>query len=239
MDITTIIPSFHSPDLDEICIRSIERFKPKGWNVRHVVVENSDDHSFKQRIMCLGAVEWVQNPTEQREASANAVAIRDGLRLLNTNWALILHCDTCVVSPMFFTALERATKSGMKLVGTQYYPPKGKPNCYHCSGIFAHKSVLRKADYTKKSVDAADDITAYCRREKITRHCFQNTLNDSSLVNSLPEPYKSFHVDRCIMGGEVAFLHLGRGIPKTRGTYSKPGRVYLKEWVNFCRERIA
>ena len=236
MDITTIIPSFHSPDLDEVCIRSVEWFKPKGWNVTHIVVENSDDDSFKRRIMSLGSVEWVQNSIEQREATANAIAIREAIPLVKTDWALILHCDTCVVSEQFFHSIKKAADRGIKLIGTQYYPPKGTPNCYHCSGIFVHRNILKAADYSKKKVDAAEDLTFYAREHGIPRHCFQNTLNDPSFS---AQHYEDFRVDRCIMDGEVTFLHLGRGIPKTRGTYSKPGRVYLKEWLGFCKEMIA
>ena len=37
---------------------------------------------------------------------------------------------------------------------------------------------------------------------------------------------------------EVVFLHLGRGAPKTFGTYSKQNRTSLQEWNSFIVDEV-
>jgi hypothetical protein len=52
---------------------------------------------------------------------------------------------------------------------------------------------------------------------------------------SVDEDYRGFNVDRCLSSnGEVMFLHLGRGIPKTQKTYHKSGKVDVSGWIEFC-----
>jgi hypothetical protein len=236
MQLDTIIPSFHSPDLTACCIRSIERYKPASWQIRHIVVENSGDTSYRARIESLGNVLWVQHPTDKTEASANAEGIKIGSVFVRAPWVLILHCDTFVTSEKFFAAIEQKINDGYRLIGTQRYPNPSAENCYHCSGIVADAEIACCADYSKKRIDACEDLTFYCRERNIKRNCFRNTFNMPELVNTIPDKWRGLHVDRCVDDdNNVIFLHLGRGIPKTRHTYNKPNRVYLKEWLSFCR----
>lgn len=234
MNIDTIIPSFHSPDLTEACIRSFNKFKPAVWNIRHIVVENSNDTSYQERIERLGSVLWIQNPTDKTEAAANARAVEVGMKAVIAPWVMILHCDTVVCSSMFFTAMEAKMNDGYLMIGTERYPSSAGENCYHCSGIMVRSDIARQANYDSKKIDACDDLTFFCRNNNIKRTCFRNTFNMPEL--KMPDNISGFHVDRCVDdAGDVIFLHLGRGIPKTSGSYKKPNRVYLGEWLKHCR----
>lgn len=236
MIVDTIIPSFHSPDLTEICVRSIKRHCPDTWRIRHIVVENSNDMSYKTRTEAQGNILWIQNPTDKTEAAANAHAVEVAMKAVTAPWVLILHCDTAVCSQAFYKAIEAKVNEGYQLIGTERYPSATGENCFHCSGIFAAADVAKQANYDSKKIDACDDLTFWCREHKIKRMCFRNTFNMPSLANTLQDKYCNFHVDRCVDDdGNVIFLHLGRGIPKTNGSYKKPGRVYLREWLSFCR----
>jgi len=83
--------------------------------------------------------------------------------------------------------------------------------------------------------DVGDIPTLICRSDELQHFCFSNTFNDEKLIDTLDEPFKSFHVDRCIgPDRKVMWMHLGRGTPKTQGTYQKTNRVYLPEWIDFC-----
>ena len=84
-------------------------------------------------------------------------------------------------------------------------------------------------------MDVGDTYTKYCRDNNLPYFCFPNTFNKNNLADNLEEKFRLFHVDRSLdHEGNVMFMHLGRGIEKTHNAYSKPNRVYLPEWYEFC-----
>lgn len=244
-ELDVIIPSFRSPDLTRICVASFERFRPADLWIRYVVVENSDDASYRELIEGASgrpfSVVWVQNPTDERESRANAIAIIEGRKHVCAEWAFVAHNDVCVTSPRFYDELRRKTTEGHGLVGTVLDPIR--VNAIHVSGYLLHSSLLSELDMWpivengQLTHDVGDMATVVCRERGIPHFCFRNTFNDPSAIGSVPERYREFHVDRCLSEDErdVIFMHLGRGSPKTLGTYGKPNRVTLREWVEFCQ----
>ena len=242
--LSVIIPSFRSRDLTLIAIRSFEEFKPKDLYIRYIVVENSDDTSYKEEILgCAENVIWIDNPTEALGSEANAEAIEIGLRKVNTEWVFLCHCDICVSSNLFFEELYGKIKEGYELIGTVLDP--ARINAIHISGCLVTEEMADKVSYCPlysgetQVLDVGDSLTVYCREHDIKHYCFENTFNSPELREKVNDDYRDFKVDRCLNDdGEVMFLHLGRGIPKTQKTYKKAGRVDLKGWVDFCNREV-
>lgn len=232
--IDVIIPSVNTPVLDSLCIRSFEKFRPKDISVRYIVVENSPADGYKKEICGLGDVVWVQNNTGKTETKANADGLRVGAKYAKSEYLFFAHCDTFVTSPLFYTVLKAYAESGHKLVGTVLYENKGM-SCYHVSGLLVHRELIEKVDLMAQTIDACDELTFYCRANNIKMYCFPNTFNGTADAGAIKEKYRKIRVDRCVYKGEVIFMHLGRGVPKTRGKYSKPGRCLLPQWVAFCK----
>jgi len=249
-EITVITPTFRSPHLADIFVRSFEKFKPKDLEIKYVIVENSDDVSYKDHVLTLAKnIVWIQNPGipsiyEKGEgSSANGLGVDKALEYADTEYVFIAHCDTCVTNKSFFENIALKANEGNVLVGTVLDP--SRIHAVHISGLLI-KSEIAKAmnimpvwEEGKMILDVGDSYTQYCRDNNLPYFCFPNTFNDHALAASLDEKFRDFHVDRSLDSqGNVMFMHLGRGIEKTHNTYSKPNRVYLPGWYNFCNSLL-
>jgi len=239
-NLSVIIPSFHSEDLTCICVKSFEKFKPENLSIHYIVVENSDNISYKDEILgCAKNITWINNPTSAIGSEANAEAIDIGLIKVNTEWVFLCHCDICVCSNLFFKDLFKKVAEGYKLIGTVCDPIRIQ--AIHVSGYLTTIDLANKVSPYPVYIDSAqildvgDSLTKYCRDNDIKHYCFKNTFNCPEIIESLNENYRDFKVDRCVNDNcEVIFMHLGRGIPKTNKTYKKIGRVDVDGWDKFC-----
>ena len=244
-ELSVIIPSYHSKALTLICIESFERFKSKGMEMTYIVIENSDDISYRDDVLNSATnVKWMINPTKLRGSDANADALRIGLKEVKSEFVFLCHCDTCVASKLFFDELLKKAKDGYRMVGTGL--DNTRINACHISGIFVDTEIARSVDMfpsyqnCKMIMDVGDDITKYCRDNDIKHTCLNNTYNLFDEGSLLDDKYRGFRVNRSVnKSGEVLFMHLGRGIPKTQGVYKKEGRIYLAEWIAFCRRLLS
>ena len=249
-NLDVIIPTFKSYKLAEIVIRSFEKFKPADLYVRYIVVENSDDDSYRDKILELPNTMWIQNSDATNifqvgnGSDANASGIMMGLEFVMSDYVFICHCDVCVTSKEFFKSCLEKLKEGYKLVGTCLDP--SRINAIHISGLFVETKLAKDVSYYpvvkdgQMTHDVGDLLTQKCRDEKIKHYSFTNTFNTPPLAKQCnPEKYRDFHVDRCLDDkGNVMFMHLGRGIEKQFGKYYKPNRVYFPQWVDFCENII-
>jgi len=241
-----ILPSFHSRDLLLTCMRSFEKFAPdRAVKLRYIVVENSDDTSYKDEVLeRFPNATWINNLTKLRGSEANAVGVEVALKEIDETWAFMAHIDTCVTHPMFFSVLFRKTLEECDLVGTVLDPIR--INAVHISGLLTTMRLASKVSYYPRYdndgtmlLDVGDELTEYADRHGMRRFCFQNTFNNPELIDGLPEKFANFNVDRSLdEEGNVMFMHLGRGTLKTRGKYSKAGKVSVEEWVEFCGDLL-
>lgn len=252
-ELTVVAPSFHSPELTQIMVRSFERFRPTGLHVRYVIVENSDDTSYRDSTIVLAPdrVLWVQNPVDMTEARktnyaaslANAWGVTRGLQEVMTEWVFIAHNDVCVASTGFFEEMDAAVGYGLSLWGT--VRDNIRINAIHVSGMLTRTEIARRAGVMPTfdergimTMDVGDAVDALCRAEGLGAGCMMNTENFPNLP--VASPFDLFHVDRAALAaGEVVFMHLGRGSVKNDGLYSKPNRVLKDGWVEFCEGLLA
>ena len=239
-EISIIIPSFHSYELDSICIRSFEKFKPEWIIAKYIVIENSDDRSYYEKIKSLSnKVLWVNNPTKLIGSEANAEAIQKGLDFVDTEFVFFCHCDVCVTSLKFFDDVMGMMENNY-MVGTVLDNTRIK--AFHISGIMMrNETILKNIDYFPKYkdsvqyLDVGDSLTQYCRNNNLLHHCYSNTFNGAEYTKN--DRYFKFNVDRCIgSDGDIIYMHLGRGIPKTRNQYKNQNRIMLPEWKELCEE---
>lgn len=243
-NIDFIIPSFHSKILTSLCINSFEKYKG-SFNFRYIVVENSDNVSYKNDILKISNnVMWIQNPTNHRNSEANASAIVEGLKYVKSEYVFICHNDVVACRSDWMEFLFSKLNEVRPLVGTVM--DNIRINAVHISGLLTYTEIAKKVDMFpiykngKQMVDVGDLLTDYCRNNNLEFYCCQNTHNDLELEKICKYPYDELlHVDRAFNEeGEILFLHLGRGAPKTLGTYSKNNRVKLDDWSTFVEKNI-
>ena len=240
MKIDIVIPSFKSRYLTMLAIRSFERHST-GFDFRYIVVENSDDESYKEDVQKISdRVVWVQNPTKYTNSEANASAIHKAMEHLKAELVFICHNDVMAVHPNWMKYLHTKIQEGNHLVGTVL--DNSRIEAVHISGLLTYSEIVKSVDHFptydevgRQILDVGDVLTQYCRDNNLDYFCYRNTENYNIDPDSLPSPYDDFPVDRSVDDdGEVFFLHLGRGTPKTLGSYSKLGKVYVQDWVKFA-----
>jgi len=251
---SVIIPSYHSRDLTVICLKSFERFKLPGLNINYFVVENTDDTSYKDEVIGLADnVKWTNNipgfkgVREEIGSSENASAIEVSKEHITDDFVFTAHCDVCVTSESFYHTLFEKIEEN-ELIGPLSDLCKERIGALHVSGLFMRANLMRNVNFFPRRIDAdnrmdvGDAATLYCRENNLKYLCLPNTHNNPELAEEISdENFKNFKVVRCFDdNNDVIYMHMGRGIPKTIGTYDKTGknRVYLEDWVKFCNKKV-
>lgn len=245
MKFDVIIPTFHTYELCRIVIQSFEKFRPRNVKLRYIVVENSEDVSYKDNVIGLAEeVVWISNPAAVPEVMfagsfANSSAIEIAKKIVNTEYIFLLHSDTCVSSKLFFENVIKKIKEGYELIGTGI--DGARINALHVSGLVISNNLLQAVNSKPHppQLDVGDSYTKYCREKDIKHFCFRNTINDSNLVDKINEPYRSWGefcgVDRCVdENNNVIFLHFGRGTQKSFRAYHKENRFLIDRWILEC-----
>jgi len=245
---SVVMPSFHQRDLTLNCIKSYLRFCPKDFNLKIIVVENSDDISYKGEVLSLGKnITWVTNNTHHRGSDANANGVEVGMKYVEDEYAFLSHNDVCITSSHFFTSLVEKVLDGNELIGTCYDTNPLRHHSIIILGCLVKSSIVRKVDLYMLNrrdgsphFEAGDRVHMYCRENNIKHLCFENTHNNAGLRETLMEPYKSllYTVVTVDHHNNVIFLHFSRGTVKTMGTYSKSGRLSVPQIIDFCNKNI-
>jgi len=244
MQLSIIIPTYHSKELITICIKSFEKFKPSNLSTKYIVVENSSDTSYKKLVQSLANnVLWINNETKARGSKANAEGLEIGLKYVNEELVFLAHCDICLTSHLFLEIMFQRIQDGDQAVA--FLCDRARIQAMHILALLAKTEIVKKSDLQpkyhngKQILDVGDGITQYCRENDIKYSSLDNTYNNPELERTLSEKFKKLSgMPRCVYNNEVLCMHLGRGILKTEGKYNKPNRVLFHEWVQLCEEII-
>ena len=89
----------------------------------------------------------------------------------------------------------------------------------------------------KQIMDVGDEITFGFKEKDYGGYVFPCSHTDPSILEVVHQRYpelREYFFDKTVdENGRVIWLHLGRGVPKFLGTYSKAGRCSYEEWVTF------
>lgn len=232
-----IIPSIHSRDLTLATMVSYARFT-NGVDLRFIVVENSDDVSYKDEVLkhfptCV----WVQNPTDEINSRANAIALEVGLKYVETECVFLCHFDTLACHPTVWEFLFSKIDEGNVLVG--FREDATRIHALHSSGLLVKTEIARAVSLFPTddgAMDVCDSLTQYCRDNDLKYYKCRCTFNDKELRAKfdlqLPE-LNSVDIG-CDDSDVPVFLHIGRGYQRIMGTFSKPGRTSLDTWMELA-----
>jgi glycosyltransferase involved in cell wall biosynthesis len=186
-------------------------------------------------------------------AYANAVGLELGCNFINQDTKLVftMHSDTLVLKKGWLSFLM--SKLNDKVRAVACWTDIIRVNALHIGGLLFDYSLFRslnmdflpnigKSRYPDMpEYDVGDLITLKLLENGYDHYSCKNTYNDPSLVEIIPDnhPLKNIHSDRCFdEEGELFFAHMGRGTPKSRGTYKQKGKTYPKEWIQFAEDYV-
>ena len=256
-DLSVIITSYHQRELTLNCIKGYLQFCPKELNLKIIIVENSDDISYKDEVLNMGSnIIWVQNNAIYKKASLdkaawfNANGVEVGMKHVSSVYVFLSHNDVCITSEKFYETMSRKIQEGYSLVGTCYDTHPMRNHSIIILGCLVKSEIVRNVDLyptplphsTKgeKHFECGDRIHLYCKKNDIKFICLKNTHNDKEVGDIIKEPFKSILGVRTINDeGEVIFVHFARGTSKTLGKYNyakKKGSLNPQEIISFSEK---
>jgi len=225
-------------------LRCSERHRHKDVEIQYVIVNNTEKDAFVQDVLdIVPSPTVVSGDLELSGSAQNGRAVEIGAEHATHEWLLIVHCDTAITSPQFWAGMRRMVDTGCVLIGTCLDPIR--VNAVRQSCILTRKEYVESSsmfptyhDKTKAMIyDCCDALTLYCREHDLPFCVFNNTVSGYPDAE-LPTEYHGIPADRAVSGGEVVFLHLGRGALKTQGAYSKSGKWSVQAFVDFCETEV-
>lgn len=249
-DLTVFFVSCATPKLDEIVIRSFNKFSKKSnFNIKFLIVENTsfDLRSYLNDANLLKDCIVVQNDQKGITYShGHGAGLEFAKHMIDTEYLFTCHSDVCVTSTSFFNEIEKCINEDVHLAAVCEDTHPDRVKGFHCSGLLSKTDLFKKISLMPvlPKIDTTDLLTVYCRENGLKMKLFKNTYNDSSLCDICDTPYrelgKTCGVDRCLdTNNKVMFIHQGRGTTKTHNMVNTAnGKMRTDEWIKFCESII-
>lgn len=248
MNIDVVIVSCKTPNLIEVAIKSFVKFCTSNFNLKFIIVENSDYdlELFLKNRNLLDNVKVVNNPTQKVLSSAHGEGLEFSKKYISSDYVFTCHSDICVTSTTFFDELEKCIQDNVALTGVCEDSHPNRIRALHCSGLLVDANIFKMVSLLPQlpKIDTADLLTVHCRDNGLKMKLFKNTYNNKDLVDLCNSPYKELGkecgIDRCLdENNNVMFMHQGRGTTKLRGQYYKQGKIMNPEWIKLCEIILA
>jgi hypothetical protein len=169
------------------------------------------------------------------------LALEIAAHFVETDYVFVMHNDVLVL-PGWLEFL--CSKLNERVRGVAVSCDPARMHAMHQSGFlfdFTLFHSLRMSFLPKvPDYDAGDLVTLRLREAGYKCVICRNTFNDPEAVESIPAPVlKAMYCDRIFDDeGRVIYLHLGRGTPKSTGTYQQPGKTGVEQWLRYARDYV-
>ncbi|MGB7337354.1 MAG: hypothetical protein WBC91_00565 [Phototrophicaceae bacterium] len=161
----------------------------------------------------------------------------------STQWVMTLHMDTMVTSKNWLSDLLSETNEKVRAIGVRLDTARTQDGILHILGclfdyqLFCSLSLDFYPDLPQ--YDVGDRISVRFKETGYDIKAYRNSLWQPDLIDLLPpaSPYRDLMVDRTFDDNDnVFFLHLGRGVLKSDGSFHKG--TTPKGWIDFAQEYI-
>ena len=240
-ELTVVFVDYKTPELANILINSFKKFVTQDFNLKFVIVENSD-FDLKSQLDHKECV-VINNPINDKlsHAHGKGLEVAKKLATIDSEYVFTSHSDICVTSSSFFDELKKCIEDDVSLAGISEDKDPIRVRALHSSGLFVKADLFKKISLLPRlpKIDTADDLTLHCRENGLKMRLFKNTYNDAQLVEVINSPFKELGphcgVDRCIDSkNNVMLMHQGRGTTKYTLEYNTQGKLKTFEWIKLC-----
>ena len=243
-----VVVSYKTPELIEIVIKSFQKFVTSDFNLRFIIIENSDFNlSGLIKEKSFNNVTIINNPINLTLSYAHGDGLDVAKKFISSSadYIFTCHSDVCVTSNSFFKELKDCIEEKVYLAGVCEDAHPDRVKALHCSGLLVKADIFKNVSMLPvfPQIDTADLLTVHCRENNLKMKLFRNTYNDPVLVEVCDSPFKELGktcgVDRCLdRENKVMFIHQGRGTTKYVGNYFSPQKIMTNDWLKLCNSLI-
>lgn len=244
INLDVVLVDYKTPELAQIVLDSFAKFVTLDFDLKFIVIENSNfDLSARLRTEKV-ALKIVNNPTNLEFSYAHGDGLEKSKEHIrkDSEYVFTCHSDVCVTSSSFFDELKQCIEEDVYLAGVCEDKVEERVKALHCSGLLVKASIYKKVSMMPlfPMIDTADLLTLFCRKNKLKMKLFNNTYNDSNFVDVCNSPFKELGktcgIDRCLDSqNKVMYMHQGRGTSKYAGIYENQQKISTVEWLKICR----
>jgi len=241
-------PNKDTSELLELCIKSIKKFTDTGYELWII-----DNNSPQENIKWLDPVENINiayvrtDPKEGGGSYANAFALEAAAKLIDpgTKYFMSLHEDTVVCRYGWLKYVLSKFDRKIKAAGFRLTRARIPDGVLHVCGYMVDFQFLKKNNLSflpqLPDLDVGDKVICEIKKSGFKIFSTPNTFDDAGLVELIPETLaaRDLNVTRSFNDkNEIIYMHLGRGVPKAKGTYRDQKKCSLKEWSEYIRGKL-
>jgi hypothetical protein len=187
---------------------------------------------------------WHGQP--QWASYAHGAGLEIGWRVVDQNCKYIMPLDMDVMPcrSNWLSYLVSKIDASTKAAGMRFHPGRGDSGTLHSMAYLVDFQLFKqlKVDFFPDFplLDDGDKTTVKLEADGYEVFAARNTVLDETLVSELKPRdaiFRKLHVDRAFDDeGNVVFLHLGRGVRKSK--YSRHTGTSTKEWLEFAQKFV-
>lgn len=251
------LPTEAACEILACCLRAIRRFTSEPHEVW--VVDNNSPRRSREWLAEQSGINVVFNRTEpappgyrgvwtsiwggldQRRwgSYANGVAVEIASCVIDpgSERMMTLHMDTAPCRDGWLGYLAGKMSRYVPIVGVRLQRARVPEGVIHILGCMVDFQMVKRLGLSwlpdLPSLDAGDRISVGLRAAGFNSHACRNTHEDPSLDALLPERLRGVE---CALdhSGNVIFLHLGRGVLKSRG--ERRNGLTVERWVELVND---
>lgn len=207
----------------------------------------------KQKSGLFKFISKERSGEQGKDASyANAIGLKLGARCIDedTPWLFTMHCDALALRSGWLSYLKSKLSSKVRAVGC--WRDNIRVHALHIGGLLMDFTLFKPLGMNFMNNVHQEHTTAYPEYDvgdlitiRLKEHGYdvvwcQNTYNNPELVARIQdETLGNLHSDRCFDDDwNVFYIHMGRGILKSIGSYNKEGKTYPREWIEYAEKYV-
>tara|TARA_R110001583_G_scaffold60881_1_gene180498 strand:+ start:44 stop:883 length:840 start_codon:yes stop_codon:yes gene_type:complete len=252
--ISIALVSHLSPDMTINAINSFKKYSDIPIEI--FVVDNFSDDETVKKLKEIDDINLILNKGDFRsilnghkDSVLNGVGVDIASRFIESKYMFVCHNDVMAYKKGWLNYL--VSKLDDKTRGAAFCKDNGRILAMHVSGYLLDLDLYKKLgpnwypawENGSMYLDVGDHYTQALRDANYDYFICPNTHNNPELLSGLNDVLIEKHdifADKALSdSGEILYLHLGRGILKSAGRYSKPGRTNYDTWVKFGLEKLS
>lgn len=226
--VVSYLPNKKTAVLLKLCIETIKKFTDTPHELW--IIDNNSPLKNIEWLDNVKGINLVLNRTEPKEKGSysNAIGLEIGRRMIDQNakYIMTLHQDIAVCKKGWLQYLLSKFDDKTKAVGVRMDTARVKDGILHVLGYIVDFQLFKKLDldfFPKlPKYDVGDRIISEIKNAGYEIFATPNSIWNKEVVEKLSNdsPYKNFNIDRSVDdNGNVIFMHLGRGVNKSIGSY--------------------